>query len=185
MGHRRPGRGDWCGRRGCGPAHRGLPPRGRLRHHCGDGKTRLRLRVCQWSQAEMASVGRTYFDSLEDAMRAFGTYVGTHHARPRRVPVRRAGRDLDPEQPVLHRARPGRTGAWPGPARRGVSDAGRRTDRAPLATPSTTGAAARKVERHGALCPNCFEQRSLSRAPAATATDQSTTRPQAAERGRS
>lgn len=31
--------------------------------------------VCTWCQAEINGVGRTYYDSVEDAMRAFGSFV--------------------------------------------------------------------------------------------------------------
>jgi hypothetical protein len=38
------------------------------------------LPVCGWSQAEVDGVGRRYFATLSDAMRCFGTHVGTEHA---------------------------------------------------------------------------------------------------------
>ena len=34
------------------------------------------LPVCEWSQKELDGVGRTYFQTLDDAMRFFGTHVG-------------------------------------------------------------------------------------------------------------
>lgn len=37
------------------------------------------LRICQWTQAELAGVGRTYYDTLRDAMRAFKTYSDTEN----------------------------------------------------------------------------------------------------------
>lgn len=43
-----------------------------------DAAERLAMTVCSWCQAEIDGVGRTYFDSLDDAMRAFGCHVGTH-----------------------------------------------------------------------------------------------------------
>ena len=33
--------------------------------------------VCSWCRAEIDGVGRSYHDTLEDAMRAFGCHVGT------------------------------------------------------------------------------------------------------------
>lgn len=33
--------------------------------------------VCTWCQAEIDGVGRTYYDSLDDAMRAFGSFAET------------------------------------------------------------------------------------------------------------
>jgi hypothetical protein len=38
------------------------------------------LPVCGWSQAELDGVGRRYFATLSDAMRCFGTHVGTERA---------------------------------------------------------------------------------------------------------
>ena len=38
---------------------------------------RLAMEVCTWCRAELDGVGRSYFDDLADAMRAFGTYAGT------------------------------------------------------------------------------------------------------------
>jgi hypothetical protein len=38
---------------------------------------RLALGVCSWCEKEINGVGRTYFDNLRDAMRFFGTHVGT------------------------------------------------------------------------------------------------------------
>ncbi|HET6561556.1 MAG TPA: hypothetical protein VFG72_06750 [Marmoricola sp.] len=35
------------------------------------------LPVCEWSQKELAGVGRRYFDFLDEAMRFFGSHVGT------------------------------------------------------------------------------------------------------------
>ncbi len=37
----------------------------------------LAMEVCTWCRAELDGVGRTYFDDLGEAMRAFGTYAGT------------------------------------------------------------------------------------------------------------
>ena len=37
------------------------------------------MSVCSWCQAEIDGVGRTYFDDLEDAMRFFGTHLGSEH----------------------------------------------------------------------------------------------------------
>jgi hypothetical protein len=38
---------------------------------------RLAMAVCHWCRQELDGVGRTYFDTLEDAMRDFGTHAGT------------------------------------------------------------------------------------------------------------
>jgi len=38
---------------------------------------RLAMELCTWSRAELDGVGRTYCDSLGDAMRLFGTHSGT------------------------------------------------------------------------------------------------------------
>lgn len=38
---------------------------------------RLAMPVCRWCQAELDGVGRTYFDTLDAAMRDFGTYLRT------------------------------------------------------------------------------------------------------------
>ena len=37
---------------------------------------RLEMDVCHWCRQELDGVGRTYFDTLEDAMRDFGTHAG-------------------------------------------------------------------------------------------------------------
>ena len=37
----------------------------------------LAMSVCHWCRQELDGVGRTYFDTLEDAMRVFGTRAGT------------------------------------------------------------------------------------------------------------
>lgn len=42
-----------------------------------DAAERLGMSVCSWCQAEIDGVGRTYYESLDDAMRAFGCHVGT------------------------------------------------------------------------------------------------------------
>ena len=42
-----------------------------------DPYERLAMQVCSWCQAEIDGVGRTYHDSLDDAMRALGCHVGT------------------------------------------------------------------------------------------------------------
>lgn len=42
-----------------------------------DATERQAMTVCTWCQAELDGVGRTYFDSLHDAMRAFGSHLGT------------------------------------------------------------------------------------------------------------
>jgi len=41
---------------------------------------RLAMDVCGWCRAELDGVGRTYCNSLEDAMRLFGTHSGTERA---------------------------------------------------------------------------------------------------------
>lgn len=38
---------------------------------------RASMQLCSWCEKEVSGQGRTYFDSLEDAMRAFGSFVGT------------------------------------------------------------------------------------------------------------
>lgn len=38
------------------------------------------LPVCGWSQSELDGVGRRYFATLDDAMRCFGTHVGTERS---------------------------------------------------------------------------------------------------------
>ena len=38
------------------------------------------LAVCHWCRQELDGVGRTYFDTLEEAMRFFGTHAGTETA---------------------------------------------------------------------------------------------------------
>ena len=43
-----------------------------------DAVERLSMTVCSWCQAEIDGVGRTDFETLDDAMRAFGCHVGTH-----------------------------------------------------------------------------------------------------------
>lgn len=40
---------------------------------------RAAMSVCSWCQAEIDGAGRTYFDNLEDAMRFFGTHLGSEH----------------------------------------------------------------------------------------------------------
>lgn len=40
---------------------------------------RIAMSVCSWCQAEIDGAGRTYFDDLEDAMRFFGTHLGSDH----------------------------------------------------------------------------------------------------------
>ena len=42
-----------------------------------DSAERLVMSVCSWCQAEIDGLGRTYYESLDDAMRAFGCHVGT------------------------------------------------------------------------------------------------------------
>src|SRR5690606_33847837 len=53
------------------------PPVGGTLREAGAAE-RLAMTVCSWCQAELDGVGRTYFGSLDDAMRAFGSHVGTH-----------------------------------------------------------------------------------------------------------
>lgn len=38
---------------------------------------RLEMTLCHWCSQELAGVGRTYVDNLDDAMRLFGTHAGT------------------------------------------------------------------------------------------------------------
>ncbi len=40
----------------------------------------LALEVCTWCRAELDGVGRTYYSSMDDALRALGCHVGTHAA---------------------------------------------------------------------------------------------------------
>ena len=44
---------------------------------CEDLET---MSVCHWCRQELDGVGRTYFDTLDDAMRFFGTHAGTEKA---------------------------------------------------------------------------------------------------------
>ena len=121
---------------------------------------RLRLRVCQWSQAELAGVGRTYFDSLEDAMRVFGTYVGTH--RLVRDALRFVEHDqiwIPNSQSYIALGRANHGVAWAGKTWVWIKGVGR------IELPGYSehhGGGARKIERYGETCPTCFEQRSLS-----------------------
>lgn len=42
-----------------------------------DKTERLAMPVCSWCRAEIDGVGRSYYDTLQDAMREFGCHVGT------------------------------------------------------------------------------------------------------------
>lgn len=42
-----------------------------------DAAERLAMSVCSWCRAQIDGVGRTYYESLDEAMRAFGCHVGT------------------------------------------------------------------------------------------------------------
>ena len=57
--------------------HPRLPAR-RLGAAAGNPGDRLALAVCTWCQAEIAGQGRTYYATLEDALRALGCHEGTH-----------------------------------------------------------------------------------------------------------
>jgi len=52
-------------------------PHIRSRIRLADAAERLAMTVCKWCRAELDGVGRTYLDTLEDAMREFGTHAGT------------------------------------------------------------------------------------------------------------
>ncbi len=80
-----------------------------------DAAERLAMPVCSWCRAEIDGVGRTYYDSLDDAMRAFGCHVGTQE------PIRAALRFVTYDQIWLPYSRSyialghqGRAVAWVG-----------------------------------------------------------------------
>jgi len=52
-------------------------PHIRSRIRLADAAERLAMTVWTWCRAELDGVGRTYLDTLEDAMREFGTHAGT------------------------------------------------------------------------------------------------------------
>ena len=80
-----------------------------------DAAERLAMPVCSWCQAEIDGVGRTYYESLDDAMRAFGCHVGTHE--PIRAALRFATYDqiwLPYSRSYIALGHEGRGVAWVG-----------------------------------------------------------------------
>jgi hypothetical protein len=112
--------------------------------------------ICSWCEPEIAGQGRSYHPTLNDALRAFGSYSDTSAMIRGFAQGRRARRDLDPEQPLLCRARARRSDrAWF--RKTYVRPAGRDGQQVELPGYEGGGAAGESdVNRVGAMCPTCF-----------------------------
>jgi hypothetical protein len=112
--------------------------------------------ICAWCEPEIAGQGRSYHPTLNDALRAFGSYSDTSAMIRGFAQGRRARRDLDPEQPLLCRARARRSDrAWF--RKTYVRPAGRDGQQVELPGYEGGGAAGESdVNRVGAMCPTCF-----------------------------
>jgi hypothetical protein len=116
--------------------------------------------VCTWCQAELDGVGRTYYDSLDDAMRAFQTYEET------RATIKEALRAVTFDAIWIPNSRSyialgdkGLGVAWVGktyivPGRGGFIEL-------PGFSPGSGGGTARS-ERTGEICPGCFTEMPLA-----------------------
>ena len=119
-----------------------------------DSAERLVMSVCSWCQAEIDGLGRTYYESLDDAMRAFGCHVGTQPT------IRQALRSVTHDQIWLPYSRSyialgheGRAVAWVG--KTWVMPAHDTSYELPGYRDSSRGAAS-SPEHLGKLCPTHF-----------------------------
>lgn len=128
--------------------------------HVATAEERESVRICEWSQAELAGVGRRRFDALDDAMRYFGMHVGTESL------VRELVRDLlvdlvwvPNSGSYIALAVDGRVAAW---VHKGhVQFADGRLEKLPGYAPGG-GGSARADEQLGEICTTHFVVRGLN-----------------------
>jgi hypothetical protein len=119
------------------------------------------LAVCSWCQAEIDGQGRTYYNTLEEAMRALGCHEGTH--RLIREALRSVRYDdvwLPHSESYVALGLGGPGVAWIGKGYVFVKATGVYTE-LPGHRPSRGGGAARN-ERVGEICPTHFVARGLN-----------------------
>lgn len=121
----------------------------------------LALTVCEWCRAEIDGVGRTYYTSLVEAMRALGCHIGTHQMVSDALRFVRHDQIWLPHSKSYVALGLGGPGvAWVGKGYVFIKESNAFLE-LPGYRPSAGGGSPR-VERIGGICPVHFEATSLT-----------------------
>ena len=115
--------------------------------------------ICEWCASEICGLGRTYYDNLEDAMRAFGTYASTKEL------VRSAVKNVDYDSIWIPYSNSyialGRNGLGVGWILRTVMQLDGRTIELPDYSPRSRTSSG-DADSRGQVCTRCFIEMPLS-----------------------